>query len=152
MASKPSSKTTDLATWGLCENARGAKPCRKLELLNLILDNIYNGVIVTDAQGYVTHMNTPYGLFLRVDPKAQIGKHCTEVVENTRMHIVAKTGNAEINWRHNINGQDMVVQRIPIKKDGKVIAVFGQVMFKDVRDLGKLAQKLSLLRIQSGIV
>ncbi len=39
----------------------------------------------------------------------------------------------------------MVVQRIPIRKDGKVIAVFGQVMFKDVRDVGKLARKLSLL-------
>ena len=39
----------------------------------------------------------------------------------------------------------MVVQRIPIKKDGKVIAVFGQVMFKDVRDVTKLAKKLSLL-------
>jgi transcriptional regulator with PAS, ATPase and Fis domain len=145
VASKPSSKTIDLSTWGLCENTRGAKSCRKLDLLNLILDNIYNGVIVTDAQGYVTHMNTPYGQFLRVDPKAQIGKHCTEVVENTRMHIVAKTGNAEINWRHSIKGQDMVVQRIPIKQDGKVVAVFGQVMFKDVRDLEELAQKLSLL-------
>ena len=30
-------------------------------------------------------------------------------------------------------------------KDGKVIAVFGQVMFKDVRDVGKLAKRLSLL-------
>jgi len=39
----------------------------------------------------------------------------------------------------------MVVQRIPIKKDGEVIAVFGQVMFKDVKDVTKLANKLSLL-------
>ena len=39
----------------------------------------------------------------------------------------------------------MVVQRILIKKEDKVIAVFGQVMFKDVRDVGKLAKNLSLL-------
>ena len=39
----------------------------------------------------------------------------------------------------------MVVQRIPIKKDGRVIAVFGQVMFKDVKDVRKLATELSLL-------
>jgi len=32
-----------------------------------------------------------------------------------------------------------------IKRDGKVMAVFGQVMFKDVKDVGKLARKLSLL-------
>ncbi|MEW6114483.1 MAG: sigma 54-interacting transcriptional regulator, partial [Thermodesulfobacteriota bacterium] len=117
----------------------------ELELLHLILDNIYNGILVTDAQGYVTHMNPPYGRFLGVEPEAQIGKHCTEVVENSRMHIVARTGKAEINDSHRIKGQDMVVQRIPIKKNGKVMAVFGQVMFKDVRDVGKLAKKLSLL-------
>ena len=39
----------------------------------------------------------------------------------------------------------MVVQRIPIKKNGKVIGVFGQVMFKDVKDVTKLANRLSLL-------
>ncbi len=139
------SESTDPGNWAFCEYAPGAAHCGKLELLNLVLDNIYNGVIVTDPHGYVTHFNRLYGLFLGVDPKAQIGKHCAEVVENTRMHIVAKTGKAEINWRHNIKGQDMVVQRIPIKKGGKVLAVFGQVMFKDVRDLEKLAQKLSLL-------
>jgi transcriptional regulator with PAS, ATPase and Fis domain len=61
------------------------------------------------------------------------------------MHIVARTGKAEINQSQLIKGQKMVVQRIPIKKDGKVIAVFGQVMFKDVKDVGKLARELSLL-------
>lgn len=122
-----------------------ATPDERLELLNLILDNIYNGVMVTDAQGYVIHFNSPYGKFLGVDAREQIGKHCTEVVENTRMHIVAKTGKAEINRSHRIKGQNMVVQRIPIKKNGRVIAVFGQVMFKDARDVGKLARTLSML-------
>ncbi|MFH0957883.1 MAG: sigma 54-interacting transcriptional regulator [Pseudomonadota bacterium] len=117
----------------------------KIETLELILDNIYNGVMVTDPDGYVTFFNKPYGKYLGVDPKKQIGKHCTEVIENTRMHIVAKTGKAEINQSHSIKGQNMVVQRIPIKKEGKIIAVFGQVMFKDVRDVGRLAKKLSML-------
>ncbi len=122
-----------------------ADQSEELELLRLVLDNIYNGVLVTDGEGYVTHMNRPYGRFLGVDPEALIGKHCTEVIENTRMHIVAKTGKPELNYSHRIKGQDMVVQRIPIKKDGEVIAVFGQVMFKDARDVSKLAKKLSLL-------
>ncbi|MGD9114532.1 MAG: sigma 54-interacting transcriptional regulator, partial [Desulfobacterales bacterium] len=39
----------------------------------------------------------------------------------------------------------MVVQRIPIWKDGEVIAVFGQVTFKDIKDVTKLANQLSLL-------
>jgi PAS domain S-box-containing protein len=124
----------------------GAAVRDRLALLELILDNIYNGVIVTDAEGYVIFFNKPYGKFLGIDPAEQIGKHATEVVENTRMHIVAKTGKAEINKPHNIKGKDMVVQRIPIKQDGKVVAVFGQVMFKHVSDVGKLARELSFLQ------
>ena len=117
----------------------------ELEYYKLIMDSIYNGVMVTDADGYITHFNKPYGRFLGLDPDSQIGRHCTEVIENTRMHIVARTGKAEINQSHLIKGQSMVVQRIPIRKNGKVIAVFGQVMFKDVKDVGKLARELSLL-------
>jgi transcriptional regulator with PAS, ATPase and Fis domain len=101
--------------------------------------------MVTDAEGYITHFNKPYGQFLDLDPEAQIGKHCTDVIENTRMHIVAQTGKPEINQTQWIKGQNMVVQRIPIWQDGKVIAVFGQVMFKDIKDVSKLANKLSML-------
>jgi len=118
---------------------------QQLEMYRLMFDSIYNGAIVTDADGYITHFNKPYGEFLGVNPSEQIGKHCTEAVENSRMHIVAKTGIAEINQSHRIKGQNMVVQRIPIKKANRVIAVFGQVMFKDVKDVSKLAAELSLL-------
>jgi len=118
---------------------------RRLEMFELIFESIHNGAIVTDADGFITHFNTPYGQFLGLAPEAQIGRHCTAVVENTRMHIVAQTGKPEINQSHFIKGQSMVVQRIPIQQDGKVIAVFGQVMFKDVKDVGKLARELSLL-------
>ncbi|MGC8658229.1 MAG: sigma-54 interaction domain-containing protein [Desulfomonilaceae bacterium] len=127
----------------LSEEVSGLR--KKVEMLELIFDSIYNGVMVTDPDGYVIYFNTPYGRFIGVNPKEQIGKHCTQVIENTRMHLVAKTAEEEINQSHSIKGQNMVVQRIPIKKDGKVIAVFGQVMFKDVRDVGRLAKKLSLL-------
>lgn len=117
----------------------------RLEMYELIFDSIYNGVLVTDGKGYITHFNKPYGRFLGLDPEKEIGRHCTDSVENSRMHIVAKTGVPEINQPHSIKGQNMIVQRIPIKKDGQVIAVFGQVMFKDVKDVRKLANKLSLL-------
>jgi len=118
---------------------------KQLEMYKLIFDSIYNGAVVTDVNGHITHFNKPYGEFLGVNPEAQIGRHCTESVENSRMHIVAKTGKPEINQSHRIIGKNMVVQRIPIKKDGRVIAVFGQVMFKDVKDVGKLASELTLL-------
>lgn len=117
----------------------------QLEMFQLIFDCIYNGCLVTDSDGYITHFNQPYGEFLGMVPEEQIGRHCTEVIENTRMHLVARAGKAEINHSQRIQGQDMVVQRIPIRKNGKIVGVFGQVMFKDVRDVRKLAHKLKLL-------
>jgi len=117
----------------------------KINFYEAVLDNIYNGVMITDPDGKVIFFSKTYGNFLGIDPKAVIGKHCTEVIENTRMHIVAKTGTPEIDHPHRIRGQEMVVQRIPITMDGKVIAVYGQVMFKNVRDVQALAKKLNFL-------
>ncbi len=120
----------------------------QLELFQLIFDSIYNGAMVTDAHGTVTHLNQPYARFLGIDAGESIGKHCTDVVENTRMHIVARTGIPEINQTQTIRGQNIVVHRIPIKKEGTVIAVFGLVMFQDVGEVVKLAKKLRHLESQ----
>lgn len=117
----------------------------KVRFYEAILDNIHNGVMITDPDGKVIFFSKTYGNFLGIDPKEAIGKHCTEVIENTRMHIVAKSGIPEINHPHRIMGQDMVVQRIPIEMNAEVIAVYGQVMFKDVRDVQALAKKLNFL-------
>jgi len=117
----------------------------KIRFYETILDNIYNGVMITDPDGKVIFFSKNYGNFLGIDPKGTIGKNCTEVIENTRMNIVAKTKIPEINLRHRIMGQDMVVQRIPIEMNGELVAVYGQVMFKDVRDVQTLAKKLNFL-------
>jgi PAS domain S-box-containing protein len=124
----------------------------KIRSYEAVLDNIHNGVMVTDPSGKVIFFSKTYGNFLGIDPKETTGKHCTEVIENTRMHLVAKTGIPEINHPHRIMGQKMVVQRIPIEMDGKLIAVYGQVMFKDVRDVHALARKLNVVGIESGIL
>jgi PAS domain S-box-containing protein len=117
----------------------------ELETLKLIFEHIGEGTCVVNTDGIITHFNKAYGKFLDIDPEAQIGRHISEVVENTRMHIVAQTGRAEINESQSIKGQNMIVQRIPIRKDGKVVGVFGQVIFKDSKEVGQLAQKLSEL-------
>src|SRR4030043_1528542 len=117
----------------------------KIRFYETILDNIYNGVMITDPEGKIIFFSKTYGNFLGIDPQEAIGKNCTEVIENTRMDIVAKTKIPEINLPHRIMGQDMVVHRIPIEMKGELVAVYGQVMFKDVRDVQALARKLNIL-------
>ncbi|WP_419660025.1 transcriptional regulator, sigma54-dependent [Desulfosarcina variabilis str. Montpellier] len=120
----------------------------QLDLFLLIFDSIHNGAMVTDANGRVTHLNKPYARFLECDVSESIGRHCTDVVENSRMHIVARTGRPEINQTQMIRGQNIVVHRIPLRKEDKVIAVLGLVMFQDVSEVVKLAKKLRSLESQ----
>lgn len=118
---------------------------KEVELYNLVFDSFVNGALVTDAEGIITHFNQPYGRFLNLNPADYIGKHCTEAIKSSRMHIVAKTGIPEINQTMMIRGENIVVHRIPIRKNGKVIAVFGLVMFQSITDIARLAEKTSLL-------
>jgi len=117
----------------------------QLELFQLIFNNLPSGAMVTDAAGNVLHLNKPYANFLGVDLSKSIGRHCTEVVENSRMHVVGKTGVPEINQIQMIRGQNIVVHRIPIFKKDAVIAVFGLVMFQDMSEVVKLSRKLHSL-------
>ena len=117
----------------------------KIQLYEAVLNTMRNGTMITDPEGRVIFFSEAYGRFLGKEPTKQIGLHTTDVVENSRMHIVAQTEIPEINDAQRIMGHDMVVQRIPIKIQGKLVAVFGQVMFEDVRDVQVLANRLSIL-------
>ena len=118
---------------------------KQVDIFKLVFDNIPSGAMICAVDGTVTHLNKPYARFLGVDVEKSIGKHCTEVVQNTRMHIAAKTGIPEINQIQEIRGQNIVVHRIPVKKEGRVVVVLGLVMFQDSTEVVKLSRKLHAL-------
>lgn len=117
-------------------------------ILETVLDNAYDGILVVNAEGNITMYNKAYENFLKIPRDQVIGKHVTEVIENTRMHIVLKTGEPEIGHIQRIQGHDMVCMRLPIKKNEKIVGVVGKVMFKDVKELKALAEKLSNLQTE----
>ena len=114
--------------------------------LDSIVNSIFDCIVVVNKNGYVTMMNDAYGEFLNADPKKAVGKHITDVIENTRMHIVAQTGKAEICDMQKIGEHNTVVTRIPIVKDGEVTGAVGKMVFRDVKDLRVLARKLTSLQ------
>ncbi len=116
-----------------------------VEILETILDNAYDGIIVVDEKGIITKFNRAYEEFLDIKEEDILGKHVADVIENTRMHIVVKTGKAEIGDVQKIQGNEMVASRIPIKKNGKIVGAVGKVLFQDVEELKSLAQRVESL-------
>lgn len=104
------------------------------KLLEAIIDYAYEWIVVVDHQGIIVYMNRNYCSFLGVDRDDVIGKHVTEVVENTRMHIVVKTGKEEIADLQYIKGNYMIANRIPFFSGEKVIGAIGTVIFKDTKE------------------
>ena len=117
-----------------------------VDLIEGGLDSLVNGTLVIDKEGTVVFFSKTYQEFLGIGLDQALGRHCSHVIENSRIHIVSKNGKAEIGDSHRIKGQDMVVQRIPIRRDGEVIGAVGLVMFKKVEDVVSLVHKLDLLK------
>ncbi|PEI40598.1 sigma-54-dependent Fis family transcriptional regulator [Bacillus pseudomycoides] len=103
-------------------------------------------ILGVNEQGIVNFLSGAYARFLGIDdPKEAIGKHCTEVVENTRMHIIVKTGQVEIGHIQRVNNQNIIATRIPIVKDGKIIGAIGKIMFHDIQQFKVLADQISAM-------
>lgn len=111
-----------------------------LEILDTMLNTVNEWVVVVDEKGIITMMSKAYKEFVNMEDV--VGRHVTEVIENTRMHIVVQTGIPEIGEIQEIRGNRMVAMRIPIIKEGKVVGAVGKVMFKDMSNFYSISKKL----------
>jgi len=117
-------------------------------ILETILNSAYEGVVVVNENGIITMFNDAYCRFLKVKQEDIIGNHVTEAIENTRMHIVLKTGKAEIRHIQHIHGHNMICDRIPIRENGKIIGAVGKVLFRDVSEVDELMKQTRHLKEQ----
>lgn len=122
------------------------------EMIDTIIANAFEGIVVVDEKGYIVYMNESYSNFVEVENDVAIGKHVTEVIENTRMHLVVQSGKEELADLQYIRGNYMIANRIPIfNKQGKVIGAFGTILFRDTSEWDKMNShvKSMMSRIQN---
>jgi len=109
-----------------------------------ILDTIFNTlnecIVVVDENGIITMMSDEYKRFINCENPE--GKHVTEVIENTKLHIVARTGEKDLGEIQEVSGHKMISLRVPIIKDGEIVGAIGKVIFKDLNNFKILNNKL----------
>ncbi|CAM3975561.1 sigma-54 interaction domain-containing protein [Mesobacillus thioparans] len=108
------------------------------DIIETIVENAFEWLVVVDREGRIIYINHNYCEFLEVNREETIGRHVTQVIENTRMHIVAQTGKEELADLQYIKGNYMIANRVPIIKNGEVIAAFGTVFFRDTQEWMKM--------------
>ena len=117
-----------------------------IAILETIIDNDCDAIIIVDKNARITMISKSYCDFMGITEENALGKHVTDIIENTRMHIVLQTGEAENAQLQSIQGSYMVASRIPIIKNGEIIGVIGKVLFRNVKELNNLYSKIKNMK------
>ncbi|NFN88301.1 AAA family ATPase [Clostridium sporogenes] len=115
-----------------------------LDVVNKVLYTINECIVVVNQNGIIMLMSDCYKKLINC--KNPEGKYVGDVIKDTMLHRVLKTGNMEIGEIQKINDKQVITMRIPIKKEGKIIGAIGKIMFKDINDFYFLSRKLDRLK------
>ncbi len=109
-----------------------------------LLDNRYEGITIVDREGIILYISPSTERYFGLDPQQGLGKHVTEIFPGSRLHVVAKTGKAEIGTIVEVKGQRKIVSRIPILKGGKTVGAVSKIMFRDMDTLMQVSVQVPL--------
>ncbi|WP_082232192.1 sigma-54 interaction domain-containing protein [Halobacillus massiliensis] len=117
-------------------------------IFETLFENVNQCIVIVDKKGYITYMNEGYCEFLQVDKAEVKGKHVTEVIHNTRMHIVVETGKEEMADIQYIRGNYMIANRVPLRSEGEIVGALGMVLFRDTEEWLKMNSHIKTLLLE----
>lgn len=118
------------------------------DILEHLLTDPYDAMAVIDAKGRLVFVSPIHEKFFGLQSGEGVGRNVREVIENTRLHHVVRTGVAEIGQIQKMNGRERVVSRHPIRRDSKVVGAIGRVMFKGPDQVEALARRIKHLEAE----
>ncbi|NLI11685.1 MAG: sigma 54-interacting transcriptional regulator, partial [Peptococcaceae bacterium] len=118
------------------------------ELMNFlikVLDSDPECFVLVDQEAKIIWLNKAYQNYLDVKLYKVQGRPVVEVIPNTRLHVVVKTGIAEIGEFQEIYGRNAIVNRIPLFRGEEIIGAIGKVIYKTDKEFKELVAKISSL-------
>ncbi|QTN01371.1 CBS domain-containing protein [Sediminibacillus dalangtanensis] len=112
------------------------------EALAVILETAYEGIAVVDEQAKILEFNEAYSRFTGIPREEAIGKQVQEVIDNTNLHNTVRTGMTERGVVQYIQGEAMIVHRIPIWKEDRLVGAIGMLIFEGVGEVYRIYEKL----------
>lgn len=103
---------------------------KKKNQFKSIINSISDGVIAVDEEGKITVINKMVEKLIDIKGEDALNKFIWEVIPNTRLHKVTETGQAEKHCLQNINGINIITNRVPVYTGTKItgaVATFQSV-------------------------
>src|SRR5512136_1049519 len=113
--------------------------------LAAILDSIIEGLIAVDTAGRIVLFNEAAGAILGRSVKEVMGLPVLQVVPNSRLPEVLRTGQDELNQRQAVGTTTIITSRMVVR--GRGGAVEGAVaIFRDIGEVQELAARVRTLQ------
>jgi len=98
--------------------------------------------VIVDKDGIITAMNQSYLEALGLEKSQAVGKHILAVTPTSQLPEILKTGRIDQADIFKIAGNDTIVTRLPVIKDGEIIGAIGRSLFMDMSGAKILMKKL----------
>lgn len=113
--------------------------------LEIFLKSTKDGVVSIDKNCIITLYNIEAEKIIGVPRKDAVGKHVNEVIKNSRLPSILKTGEHEIDWQQEFNSYYLLASRMPIKnEDGKAVGAIA--VFRNITDIMNLDKQITNLK------
>ena len=123
-----------------------------LSLFSTLFSALPVPMIFVDTEGKILFINDAYAMYLKTKAEKVLNRDIREIIPNSRIPVVLKTGKAEFSSYHRYmdgpaKGQEAIVHRIPIQNgNGELIGCCGIVIFQNLNDLLELTVTNKKLR------
>ena len=121
----------------------------KLERYEMVFNYTHDAIISVDCEGRIVVLNQEARRILKRKCDTYAGRLIEEILPNTRMKDVLKSGKRELNQLMTIGGTLVSTNRIPIIVDGEVMGAVAT--FQDVKALQDSEQKIRLKLYEKGL-
>lgn len=109
--------------------------------LELILNNIRDGLIVIDDEAKINLMNKAAKKIIGIDQEDVLGIDIRDIVKNSQLPNVLQNLEKEVNQKFTLeNGKEIISTRVPLVNDKKML-VGAFAIFKDSDEIISLAEE-----------
>ncbi len=116
--------------------------------IQAIVDSSHDGIIAVDQDARILLVNRHAKKILGL-PEDIIGEKITKYIPNSDLLRVLRTGKKEIGDIATVLGRKLVINRLPVVEEGKVVGAVSN--FKEITDLQNLEMKIRKKMHQTGL-
>jgi len=108
-----------------------------------LIENPHTGYVTVDKHGIITLINKTMLDALNLEESEAVGKYILDVIPNSKLPEILATGRTDRTDVFTLSpGRDILVDRMPIKKDGEIIGAIAHSVIMDMSEVKHLIQKL----------